>query len=414
MPEVKLTETLLKSLSTTRTQEEFYDSTFVAGGSFGVRVSSGGRKVFFYIYSVAGRRRRMTVGGYPALSLSEARTRAISITREIAAGRDPAREKRVASNTGRMTDLIEVFLTNRTFNDLATKTRREYARILHREIRPRWGDRLVTTITPRDVTELLLELAEDRSTPVMAARIRALLSKLFNFAQQRGLTEDNPVAETSTIELPQSERRVLSVEELREIWRLSADEAPPVRAIFRTLLLTGQRPSDVLAMRWSELALEVWTPGRGGAIPLTNEMKACLEGLPRNPKSPFVFAGGSTGIKRAGEGHIVNVRRAIRRITGRMSDGTAPWSVLDIRRSVETQLSALGVRPEIIERLMGRSSLLSRLPKSTGSFDYQREMKRALERYTRQLVPLAPTPRTRSREHESTAKVIELFPKHED
>ena len=414
MPEIKLTEGALKSLSTSRAQEEFYDSSFTYGGSFGVRVSANGRKVFFYIYSLAGRRRRMTIGGHPALSLGEARAKALAITKALAEGRDPAREKRVAAKTGRMTDLIELFLTNRAFGELAPKTRREYARILHREIRPRWGDRLVSTVSSRDITELLVEFAEDRSTPVLAARIRALLSKLFNFAEHRGLIEENPVIATAMVELPHSEQRVLSLEELREIWRLSAEETPPLRAIFRMLLLTGQRPSDVLAMRWSELALDVWNPGRGGMIPLTKEMKASLEPLPRNPKSPFVFAGTTAGSKRAAEGHIVNVRRAIRRITSRMSDGTPPWSVLDIRRSVEGQLSMLGIRPEIIERLMGRSSLLSRLPKSRGSFDYQREMKRALERYTQQLVPTPHGPRTRPREAERSAKVVELFPKHEE
>lgn len=413
MPQLKLTEGVLKSLSTSRTQEEFYDSSFTAGGSFGVRVSAGGRKVFFYIYSLGGRRRRMTIGGYPTLSLNEARERALSITKELVAGRDPAREKRVAAQTGRITDLIDLFLSNRAFSELAPKTRREYARILHREIRPRWGERLANTISSGDISDLLFEVAEDRSTPVLAARIRALLSKLFNFAEHRGLTQQNPVSTTAPIELPQSEHRILTLEELREIWRLSAEEPPPIRAILRMLLLTGQRPSDVLAMRWTELALDLWTPRRGGAIPLTEEMKSSLESLPRNPRSPFVFAGASSGVKRAGEGHIVNIRRAIRRITDRMSDGTAPWSVLDVRRSVETQLSRLGIRPEIIERVMGRSSLLSRLPKSTGHFDYQRDMKRALERYAQQLLPTPPAARTRGREIESSTKVIELFPKHE-
>ena len=409
MPELKLTELGISSLSTEKAQEEFYDSAFELGGSFGVRVSAGGKKVFFYIYSLAGRRRRMTLGTFPILSLSDARAKAAEVARLVETGRDPARDGNGVS--GRLTELIDQFLTHRSVATLAPKTRLEYARILHREIRPRWGDRMVESITAREVNGLLLEVAEERNSPVMAARIRALLSKLFNFGIKRGVLEANPVSETHTTAISSKKHRQLSLDELREIWRAAAEEPPTIRAIFRLLLLTGQRPSEVLSMRWGDLTLDEWMPGRSIPLPLTGAMKATLEQLPRNPASPFVFAGPRTGMKRAAHGHIVSIRRAAKRIADRMKNDTESWSVLDIRRSVEAQLSEQGVRPEIIERLMGRTALLSRLPKSTNTFDYSREMRRALERYEQRLVPTPSKGRTKQ---EGASKVIELFPRQED
>ena len=44
---------------------------------FGVRMSYGGKRVFVVRYRVSGRLRRMTLGSYPALSLIEARRKAM-------------------------------------------------------------------------------------------------------------------------------------------------------------------------------------------------------------------------------------------------------------------------------------------------------------------------------------------------
>ena len=411
MPEIKLTEGVLKTLSTTKRQEEFYDLGFNAAGSFGVRISEGGRKVFFYIYSIAGRRRRMTLGSHPTLSLHDARGRALSVVKQLASGRDPAREGRHTQQAGRVAEVIDRFLEHRSVIELADKTRTEYARILQNEIQPRWGERLVESIGGRDVVALLAEVADDRGSPVMAARIRALLSKLFNFARQRGLIEQNPVSKTALPPEPPKSIRLLTIDQLREIWRLASDEPAALRAVFRLLILTGQRPSDVLSMRWSDISLEAWTLTRTNPLPLVREAREILAPLQQKTHGTFVFPSDEgIGPKR---GHIVSLRRATKRIMKRMTPGSPPWSALDIRRSVEAHLIAQGTRPEITERLMNRRSLLSRLPTSSGSFDYDREMRRALERYTQRLLPAPPRPKQRPQGSEQ-AKVIPLFPVPEE
>jgi len=95
MAHLELTDEIIPSLSPRQQLEEFYDRNFAAGGSFGLRVGAGGKRSYFLIYSLHGHRRRMTLGAYPTLSLSEARSKAQGLLRMVAQGRDPARELRL-------------------------------------------------------------------------------------------------------------------------------------------------------------------------------------------------------------------------------------------------------------------------------------------------------------------------------
>ncbi len=67
---------------------------------FGVRIHHSGRKAYFIRYTVEGKRRRMNLGTYPALSLADARDKAKEVIGRIAAGADP-QAKRQADVTDR-------------------------------------------------------------------------------------------------------------------------------------------------------------------------------------------------------------------------------------------------------------------------------------------------------------------------
>ena len=73
MPKQKLTDASLRALRPGQTQIDYWCATFAG---FGVRVSPGGRKTFMVRYRLGGRYRRVKLGVYPELSLSDARRRA--------------------------------------------------------------------------------------------------------------------------------------------------------------------------------------------------------------------------------------------------------------------------------------------------------------------------------------------------
>src|SRR5918911_231670 len=60
---------------------------------FGVRVTAAGAKSFVLNYTIAGRERRLTIGGYPAWSVAAAREEAKSLRRKIDSGEDPLAAK---------------------------------------------------------------------------------------------------------------------------------------------------------------------------------------------------------------------------------------------------------------------------------------------------------------------------------
>jgi site-specific recombinase XerD len=74
----------------------------------------------------------------------------------------------------------------------------------------------------------LFERIVDRGSPVEANRVRALISKIFNFAIRRGILETNPayLVENPGVETPRD--RVLTEEELRKLWAAAANEGPTV------------------------------------------------------------------------------------------------------------------------------------------------------------------------------------------
>src|SRR5690606_19816129 len=130
-------------------------------------------------------------------------------------------------------------------------------RILNKHLLPHWTDRPVSEITRRDVRERLESIAE--TAPVQATRVRALCSKLFNFALARDWVTVSPVAGLPAPSVERSRARVLSSEEVGTFWRaLEAAEASGTLPVsqadqLRLRLLLGQRGGEIAAMRWEDM-----------------------------------------------------------------------------------------------------------------------------------------------------------------
>ena len=68
---------------------------------FGVRVYPSGAKKFVLSYRASGRKRLLTVGNYPALSLDKAKDMAAAYRLQIGEGGDPVLENRFSTATVR-------------------------------------------------------------------------------------------------------------------------------------------------------------------------------------------------------------------------------------------------------------------------------------------------------------------------
>ena len=71
--------------------------TYSDGGGLNLRVEESGAKYWFQRVTIDGKRRNLGLGGYPTVSLAEARKAALVNARMIREGRDPLAEKREAT-----------------------------------------------------------------------------------------------------------------------------------------------------------------------------------------------------------------------------------------------------------------------------------------------------------------------------
>jgi len=73
MPKVKLTHRSIANLTVGKWLTDYYDENL---DGFAVRVHHSGKKAYVLRYSADGKRRRMTLGKYPAMRLADARDKA--------------------------------------------------------------------------------------------------------------------------------------------------------------------------------------------------------------------------------------------------------------------------------------------------------------------------------------------------
>ncbi len=382
MAKIGLTDALVEALIPIKSQEEVYDRDFHFGGSFGVRLGRGGKKAFFLIYSVDGKRRRAALGHFPVVSDAEARGRAADILREVGLGYDPKSRARLAPQ--RFAPFAEYFMDRHVRKHCAEKTRREYERIIQGELLPYFGARRLAEIREREIVELVEGIAVERERRVMANRVRALLSKLFAFAVESRVLERNPVEDVPAQAGASREMRILRDPEIKSLWSALAAEELLLATAFKLMLFTGQKPGAVLSMRWNVIELDEWIVStnahKSHRIALSPPVIQLIRELRKSTGSAgFVFA-------TAG-GHLRHLHRGVERISIRMGS-VAPWIPSDIRRTVEFGMRALRIRPDVIERVLGRNTVSPRFMRSREDYDYRADMESALFAWSRKVIAI--------------------------
>lgn len=141
---------------------------------------------------------------------------------------------------------------------------REDERQINLYLLPALRNRKVKDITRRDVRDLVEGIAERRlrkgttedgqeSSGLPSWRIACWRSSRRCSTSRSIENGANPAARLKPVS-PESRRdRVLSPEEIRTLWRELDSEHHRIATLFRTQLLTAQRPGEVSKMRWAQL-----------------------------------------------------------------------------------------------------------------------------------------------------------------
>ena len=244
---------------------------------FAVRVTAKGVKTFLVQYSRGGRTSRVTIGRMGVMTPAEARRKALELIGAIQGGGDPVGERRLAR---------EALEAAQAEEERQAKERREADEFTASRLLDAWQaiklrDRSASyrLEAPRAVRRLLGELKDapaasisvaalqiivDREierVPVQTIDARACGKAAWNWAMKRGLAQANPFANVVIERRVKSRDRVLSDAELADTWRAAAGKPYPFGPAVQLLVLTLQRLSEVVGMRWSELApdFSAWT-----------------------------------------------------------------------------------------------------------------------------------------------------------
>lgn len=377
MPKVKLTAKTVEHAKPPApgVRLELFDASMPG---FGLRVGDT-NKSWFVFYRHGGKQKRLTLGHYPALDLGKAREKAATALQAVEAGNDPAAEKQAAKVQAKTAQAQKEAtgyapgsfgaLADLYFRQECPALRRgkEVEAIVRREVFPSWKDRQLTDLRRRDLVSLLDPITSAGHIQ-KAHKVRELALRIVNWGVDRGDLEANLLASPSRGRRRggslqrQSRDRVLTNDELRDVWLACDEMTGPFPDMVKVLILTGQRRDEVSGMQRGELDLEagVWTiPSdryKTGIVHVVPLVPAACQIIKRQPRisDSFVFTtvpdAGFTGYSWAKA--VLDKKINARRLEAGLPE-IPRWTLHDLRRTLRTGLSELRVGGDVAERVIG-------------------------------------------------------------
>ena len=381
---------------------EVFDAGFNAPGSMMLRISPKGLKTWTFIYrNLAGRWRRYRIGHYPNLSLGKAREIAHKLSGRVVNGEDPAedrlKQKKAAREAMSFRELTRLYMRDHAKLHKALSSQRGDQRGIDIDLLPALGDRDIRLITRADVVKLLDGIVA-RGSKVMANRTRALLSVIFTFARNKGYLPVASVNPCQGVPLPggkeKSRDRVLNSQEIATLWKALRSLERPTASIYRLMLLTGSRSGEVKAMSWQEIDWEekLWIiPGskmknrREHRVPLSQAALECLNNLKKEATNDnWVFPSRFKNMP-----HIRQLEPGMKRLKKACEPRLDHFTAHDLRRTVATELSKLGIGDVLIAKILGHTWADRQITSVYNRWEKLPEMREALESWASKLEQIA-------------------------
>ncbi|TBD03068.1 DUF4102 domain-containing protein [Rhizobium leguminosarum] len=233
-------------------------------------VSTAGGKSWRVDYAYFGKRKTLTLGVYPALGLSDARTRRDEAKKKLSEGLDPSLAKKreqlaakaAAGNTfGLIADEFIAKLRRDKRADPTIDKNTWMLKVLAKKLSPY----PITQISAKDVLDVL-NVIEKSGRIESALATRSAIGRVFRFAIATARAENDP---TSALRgalqrhVPVSHAALTTRKELGGLMRAiyGYDGWPSLVAALKIQALCFARPGETRSMEWSELDLEnaIWT-----------------------------------------------------------------------------------------------------------------------------------------------------------
>ena len=277
-------------------------ATLHDGGGLYLRVSKTGSKSWVFRFQIDGKRRDMGLGGFPDISLADARALAAEHRKRRQGGIDPLETRRAQRQAQRLAEArgrtfrqraVEYMAKNRSAWRSA-KHAGQWAQTLEKHVYPILGELPVAAIDTGLVVRVLDPIWSTK--PETASRVRGRIETVLDAATAQGFRSGpNPAQWKGTLAhilparsklrkvihypaLPFSEMPAF-VAELRQQQGMAA------RAL-QFVIFTVGRSNEILGARWREIdeSAKVWAvpsermkAGRAHRVPLSDPALAILE-----------------------------------------------------------------------------------------------------------------------------------------
>ena len=236
-------------------------------------VKSSGTRSWVVRLTVDGKQRDIGIGGYPGVSLADARLRASEMRADAIEGNDPHSAERAsgAPTFAAAAKVVHEMNLPRWRNEHAAN---EWFASLERYAFDRIGNVPLQRIERSDIIAVLSPIWTAK--PETARRVRQRIRNVMQYGMAHGWVENNPAGEAIDGALPsmpkvKNHQRALPYSEvpaaLDKIAQSHASEAS--KLCLRFLVLTAVRSGEARGARWSEIDVESAT----WAIP-ADRMKA--------------------------------------------------------------------------------------------------------------------------------------------
>jgi integrase len=376
------------------------------------RVTAAGARSWSFRYRnpVTGKLTRATIGAYPKVTLKEARAEAVELRKQVGRRENPNLVRRQLRDTAASRTFGAVsarYLTEYAEREKAARSAKEDRRLLDKHILPKWQarragvvdtfggwrERPIDAIRRADAIELVEGLIA-AGKPTLANRVHALASKVFTFAIDSDICENNPFLKLAKRGAESVRSRVLTDREIRLFWHgvTRAPVSRPIGLALRLVLVTVLRPGEVAALERPEIeALD--DPARALVRLRAARLKRTRKrsrAPPRDQVQPLSALARALVIEAcelAGDsGHLFPARsrpgaisegalaKAMRRFVENLDPGSDPAAATlqadrptphDLRRTGSTRLRGLRVPSEV------RDAILGHTPKTVRGIHYE-------------------------------------------
>ena len=362
----------IETLKATAAEQRLAD-----GDGLYLRVVPNGTKSFQFRYTYATKRQTHTLGTFPELSLARAREKAHVCRTALAEGKNPG-HMAILDKAEKNAALPILELIN-DYHERHLKLKRKRPKydynLLLKNCAP-IETILTPDVTPQHITVAVNKVVE-RGSLVVANRFRTALMGMFKFAVNQRYISESPVVLTRDAaggrETPV--RKSLQFHELQIV--LTLLQAPPsgnrrrvawqTAAALVVIILTMQRPGEVVRMEWAEIDFDlcIWTipaeftkePENGDhVVHLSRQAIQFLQAIKqRGASSKYVFPTSKTQLKPGQSPHVAR-HSLSQAMKSWQNDGIVKFKFKphDLRRTGATRMGDLNppVEPHVVEKIL--------------------------------------------------------------